>query len=106
VRETNPNQERLFSLDAGLPDVFFQTKYPDLGKFWKALEWKMLVDFIAIWNIFRAFGIPILGPFVNLVAKLVCFPPFWYIESRKIGQPGSDGQYFPCREHFYHFGRT
>jgi hypothetical protein len=29
--------------DAGLPDGIFRTKKPNLGIFWSALEWKMLV---------------------------------------------------------------
>jgi hypothetical protein len=37
--------------------VYFQTKSPNLGKFWRALEWKMLVYFIPICNISRPFGI-------------------------------------------------
>jgi hypothetical protein len=28
-----------------------------LGKFWRALKWKMLVQFMAIWNILLPFGI-------------------------------------------------
>jgi hypothetical protein len=36
--------------------VCFQTKYSYLGKFWRALEWKMLVFFIVIWIILRSFG--------------------------------------------------
>jgi hypothetical protein len=39
--------------------VCFQTKNPNLDKFWRGLEWKMLEYFIAIWNILRSFGIPI-----------------------------------------------
>jgi hypothetical protein len=31
--------------------VCFQTKNPSLGKFWSALEWKMLLCFMIIWNI-------------------------------------------------------
>jgi hypothetical protein len=31
-----------FVFPAGLPDGFFHTKNPDLGKLWRALEWKML----------------------------------------------------------------
>jgi hypothetical protein len=31
--------------------VYFQTKYLYLGKFWRALEWKMLVYFTVICNI-------------------------------------------------------
>jgi hypothetical protein len=41
----------------GLPDGFFQTKNPYLGKFWRALEWKMLVYFMTFWNILWPFGI-------------------------------------------------
>jgi hypothetical protein len=35
----------------------FRTKDPDLGKFWRALDGKMLIYFMAIWNILRTFGI-------------------------------------------------
>jgi hypothetical protein len=45
--------------------VYFQmTQNPNLGKYWRALELKMLVYFMVIWNILRPFG--------NLVV-------FWYI---------------------------
>jgi hypothetical protein len=30
---------------------------PNLGKFWRALDWKMLMYFMAIWNILQRFGI-------------------------------------------------
>jgi hypothetical protein len=43
--------------------VYFQTKIPDLGKIWSALEWKMLSYFIKIGNIF---------------CHLVYFMAFWY----------------------------
>jgi hypothetical protein len=43
--------------------VYFQTKNPNVGKFWRALEWKMLVDFMTIWNI--------LWPFVKIYCRLV-----------------------------------
>jgi hypothetical protein len=29
---------------------YLQTKNPNVGIFWRALEWKMLVLFFAIWN--------------------------------------------------------
>jgi hypothetical protein len=35
----------------GCQMVYFQTKNPNLGKFLMALEWKMLVYFMTIWNI-------------------------------------------------------
>jgi hypothetical protein len=37
--------------------VYFQTKNLSLGKFWRALDWKMLIYFMVIWNILRIFGI-------------------------------------------------
>jgi hypothetical protein len=37
--------------------VYFQTKNPNMGKFWRALEWKMLVYFMTIWNNLWPFGI-------------------------------------------------
>jgi hypothetical protein len=37
--------------------VYFQAKNPDLGKFWRALDWKVWIYFTAIWNILRSFGI-------------------------------------------------
>jgi hypothetical protein len=35
--------------------VYFQTKDPNLGKFLRTLDWKMLIDFLAIWNILMTF---------------------------------------------------
>jgi hypothetical protein len=37
--------------------VCFQTKNPDLGKFWRALEWKVLLYFMSIRNILWPFGL-------------------------------------------------
>jgi hypothetical protein len=51
--------------------VYFQTKNPSLGNFWSALDWKMLVYFMAILNILQAFGI--------LYDHLVHFVSIWYI---------------------------
>jgi hypothetical protein len=41
----------------GCQMVYFQTKNPNLGKFCRALEWKMSVYFLAIGNILRPMGI-------------------------------------------------
>jgi hypothetical protein len=38
------------SQDQGCQMVCFWTKNPNLGKFWTALEWKMMVHFMTIWN--------------------------------------------------------
>jgi hypothetical protein len=37
--------------------VCFQTKNPNLGKFWRALDWKMFIYFMAICNILWRLGI-------------------------------------------------
>jgi hypothetical protein len=52
------------SSEAGSADVdfrvarwfIFKPKTPNLGKFLRALDWKMLTYFMAICNILRAFG--------------------------------------------------
>jgi hypothetical protein len=50
---------------------YTQTKNPNLGKFWRALEWKMFVYFMTIWNILLPFGI--------IYGLLVKFVIIWYI---------------------------
>jgi hypothetical protein len=35
----------------------FQTKNPNLGKIFRVSDWKMLIYFMAIWNILWIFGI-------------------------------------------------
>jgi hypothetical protein len=40
----------------GLPEGLFSNQFPNLGKFWRDLEWEMQVYFMAIWNILRPFG--------------------------------------------------
>jgi hypothetical protein len=67
---------------AGLPDGLFSIfKIPNLGKFWSALEWKMLVYFMTIWNILRPFGV-----FITVWYSLLSFGiflPFWYVCTKK-----------------------
>jgi hypothetical protein len=41
----------------GCQMVSFQTKNPNFGKFWRTLDWKMLIYFMSIWNILQTFGI-------------------------------------------------
>jgi hypothetical protein len=38
-------------MDAGLPDGLFSNQNPNLGKFWRVLQWQMLVYFMAVWSI-------------------------------------------------------
>jgi hypothetical protein len=40
---------------AGLPDGIFK-KNPNLGKFWRVLQRKMLVYFMAMWSILLKLG--------------------------------------------------
>jgi hypothetical protein len=51
--------------------VSFRTKNPNLGKFRRVLQWKMLVYFMDIWSTFRAC--------VIFYGHLVYVPSFWYI---------------------------
>jgi hypothetical protein len=74
--------------------AYFQCKNPDFGKFWRALQWKMLVSFMAILSSYRPFGI--------FYGHLVQFPPFWYtfphfdmLHKEKSGNPGMYPQIFP-----------
>jgi hypothetical protein len=81
--------------------VYFQTKNPKLGKFWRVLQWKMLVYFMAIWYILWSFCI-FHGTLVYFVVilyisyhfgifcgHLVYFLRFWFIVPLKIWQPCS-----------------
>jgi hypothetical protein len=44
-------------LASGLPDGIFSNQHPNSGKFWSALEWEIMENFVVIWNILRPFGI-------------------------------------------------
>jgi hypothetical protein len=54
--------------------VCFQTKNPNLGKFWGVLQWKILVYFMTIWSILR--------PLEIFSSHLVYFVVIWYIFPR------------------------
>jgi hypothetical protein len=71
-------------MDTGLPDGLFQTKNPNLGKFWRALEWKMLVYFMVIWYI--------LWPFGNIVVIWYIFHRFGILCQEKSGNPARTAQ--------------
>jgi hypothetical protein len=53
--------------------VYFPTKNPNLGKFWRALDWKMYIYFMSVCNILRTFG-----TFYDHLVHLVFI---WYILS-------------------------
>jgi hypothetical protein len=68
----------------GCQMAHYLTKNPNLGKFWRVLEWKIVVHFMGIGNILRQFGI-FYGHMVMLWYFGI-FSPLWYIVSRKIWQ--------------------
>jgi hypothetical protein len=70
-RAQAPDQRYKSCLDQGCQMVSIQTKSPNLGKFWRALYWKMLIYFMAIWNILLTCGI--------FYDHLVHFVIIWYI---------------------------
>jgi hypothetical protein len=75
--------------------VCFQTKNPNLGKFWRALEWKFyghLNYFMVIWYI--------LWPFGNVVVIWYIFLRFGIMCHEKSGNPGSDRLSFGARLDF------
>jgi hypothetical protein len=63
--------------------VYFQTKNPDLGKFWMALEWKMLVYFMTIWDILGPLGIIYCHLVWYSLWSFGTFFPFWYVWNTK-----------------------
>jgi hypothetical protein len=73
----------------GCQIVYFHTKNPTLGNFWRALEWKSLVYYLAMWNILRPFG-TFYGPLV-IQWPFGIFPPprFGIMCQEKSGNPGS-----------------
>jgi hypothetical protein len=62
-----------------LPDGIFSNQNPNLGKVWRDLQFKIMVDFMAIRYI--------LWPFGMFRGHLVYFFSFWYVVLRKIWQP-------------------
>jgi hypothetical protein len=44
------------AVNQGCQMEYSQTKTPNLGTFWRALDLKSSVNSLAIWNIFRPFG--------------------------------------------------
>jgi hypothetical protein len=68
--------------------VYFQAKNPNLGKFWRALYWKMLIYFMAIWNILRTFGL-LHDRLVQFVLICYIYSGFGIIHEEKSGNPAS-----------------
>jgi hypothetical protein len=82
------SEKLFFSLQygPGLPDGIFSNQNLTRGKFWWALDRKILMYFLAIWNILRTLEI-IYDNFFIFCVYLVHFFRFWYHAPRKIWQP-------------------
>jgi hypothetical protein len=70
----------------GCQMVCFQTKNPNLGKFWKALLWKILVYFMTISSILWPLEI-FYFHLVYFVVILYIFPRFGTLDQEKSGNP-------------------
>jgi hypothetical protein len=68
--------------------VYFQTENPNLGKFWKVLQWKMFGIFRAILSISRPTGI-FYGHLVHFVVIWYIFTRFGMLYREKSGNPAS-----------------
>jgi hypothetical protein len=65
--------------------AYFQT---DLGKFWRVLQWTMLVNFRVVWSILWRFGI-FGGHFGTFNGYFGNFSRFGIFYQEKSGNPGS-----------------
>jgi hypothetical protein len=72
----------------GCQMVCFQTKNPNLDKFWRVLLWKIIVYFITIWSILRPLE-KFYGHLVYFVVSWYIFPSFGILDQDKSGTPGS-----------------
>jgi hypothetical protein len=62
--------------------LYFHTKNHNSGTFWTALEWKMLVYFIAIGYVHFTVIWKILSSLPIFCGQLVYFWPFWYVKTK------------------------
>jgi hypothetical protein len=69
--------------------VYFQTKNPTLGKFWSALEWKMLVYFIFMIYYGHLVYLMTIWKFMGI---LVYPPHFGILYHEKSGNPGQQSK--------------
>jgi hypothetical protein len=77
--------------------VYFQTKNPNLGKFWGVLEWKMLVYFMESWPRYIVYGQLVYAFYAHLAYFMVIwyiFPQFGILYQEKSGNPGNTSTSF------------
>jgi hypothetical protein len=68
--------------------VYFQIQNPNLGKFWSALDWKMLIYFMVIGDIYGHLG------YFMTIWYILCsfgtlFSGFGIMYQEKFGNPAS-----------------
>jgi hypothetical protein len=66
--------------------AYFNTKNPNLGIFWRALEWKKYIYFLANWNILWPIGI-FYGHYGVSYGHSVYFSKFGILFQEKSGTP-------------------
>jgi hypothetical protein len=69
--------------EQGCQMVCFQTKNPNLGKFWWVLLWKILVYFMTIWSLLRPLEI-FYGHLVYFVVIWFIFPRFGILDQKNL----------------------
>jgi hypothetical protein len=75
--------------EQGCQMVGFQTKNSNLGKFWRATQWKILVYYMTVWYILRPLEI-FYGRLVYFVAICYISPRFRNLYQEKSGNPDSE----------------
>jgi hypothetical protein len=85
----NENHTWFMSFDAGLPDGYFSNqKYQFLGKFWRALDWKILIYFMNIRNVLWTLWI-FYEHLVHILFIWYIFSSLGIMPEKKSGKPGS-----------------
>jgi hypothetical protein len=97
----NSTSESDWALGQSCQMVYFQAKNPNFGKIWRALEWKMLLYFMTIWNIKRPFGI-IYGLTCGQIRRGlwsfgIFFPVLVCLDREKSGNPALGPYSESCR---------
>jgi hypothetical protein len=71
--------------------AYFQTKNPNLGKFWRDLQWNILA-FLWPFGIFYGHLVYFVAVGYILFLLFAIVFPFWYVAPRKIWQPCTHGR--------------
>jgi hypothetical protein len=83
-------EKSFFNWDQGCQMVCFQTKNPNLGKFWRVLQWKMLVYILCPFGLFYSHWKYFYSHLVYFVVIWYIFPRFGVLYTLEIWQPWQD----------------